>query len=65
MSAIWLTFRNFFLGKRESAGYCRYFGHKINKLTSASSEGRQRKTVVCLFVFFFTIILIKKFVSLA
>ena len=52
MSAIWLTFRNFFLGKRESAGYCRYFGHKINKLTSASLEGRQRKTVVCLFLCF-------------
>ena len=60
MSAIWLTFRNFFLGKRESGGYCRYFDHKINKLTSASSEGRQRKIVVCLFVcfFFFTIILL-------
>ena len=49
MSAIWLTFRNFFLGRRGSEGYCRYFGHKINKLPLVSQEARQIKTVISLY----------------
>ena len=41
MSAILVSFRNFFLGKREYKRYCRYFILKIIKLSLFSWEHRQ------------------------